>query len=370
MTPLKQGRWLRGWGRANFRPSTKLYNRYKKRGSNYRVNVNKEKFWEEANLGPTRTKRQHYVPELLLRTFTTDDKIRVFDLDYGQEYRTSIVNAAIENHFYDESISDFHLSTEDWLANNLEDKAAPIIKRLIDNPDSIVSLSIEEEFHISRFLAALRFRTPAFRNHIEKFSTIALSKIKDMANKQIYHQHDKGKADTIWKEMENKPDHWWFNEQKPQRPASITNFMLGEIPGFANSLRAAPWRIGTTPNSLQLYTSDNPVSEYLRPVRPSWETARFSSMNYFIPLSPKTLIIIEHRPYQQGNGELQTQGERRHADFSEWEISFARHVITNNAVKYLYGEGSVVSRECASSCLERIGHAQLDFAIRYLGFDP
>jgi hypothetical protein len=191
-----------------------------------------------------------------------------------------------------------------------------------------------------------------------------------MAKKQIYHQHDKEKADTIWEEIEKKPDHWWFNEQEPQRPASTANFMLGEIHGFANLLRAAPWRIGIAPDSLQLYTSDNPIAGYLRPIRPWWEGAAFASLSYFIPLSPKILLKIERRPDQKDKEKLQPQGDRRHTDFSEWEISFARHVVTSDAVRYLYGEGSVVPRECAFSCLERIGRAQLEFAEHYLGFDP
>jgi hypothetical protein len=148
------------------------------------------------------------------------------------------------------------------------------------------------------------------------------------------------------------------------------NFMLGEVQGFANLLVAAPWRIGFAPDSIQLYTSDNPVAGYLNPVRPWWETAAFASLNYFVPLSPKVLLKIERRPDQKGKGELKPRGERRHEDFSEWEISFARHVVTNDAVKYLYGEGPVVPKDCAASCLERIGRAELEFAIRYLGFDP
>jgi len=333
------------------------------------LTMDEYKFWNEPNLSPTEVKRQHYVPRLLLRAFTVDDKIRVFDLDEGKEFRTSTNNTAVESQFYDENIADFHLSTEDWLAK-LEGDAAPVINRLIDNPANLLSLSVEEEFSIARFLVALRFRTPAFRDYNEKISRTVLLQIKDMAQKQIYHQHDKGKADSIWQEIEKKPDRWWFNEREPQQPASTANFMLGEIQGFANLLRAAPWRIGFAPDSLRLYTSDNPVAGYLNPVRPWWEGAAFASLTYFIPLSPKVLLKIERRPDQKDKEKLQPRGERRYKDFSEWEISFARHVVTNDTKRYLYGEGLVVLRDCAVNCLERIGRAQMEFAIRYLGFDP
>ena len=331
--------------------------------------MNHEKFWNEPNLNTTKTKRQHYVPRLLLRAFAVNDKIRVFDLDNSKEFRKSMSNTAVENQFYNENIADFHLSTEDWLSQ-LEGNVAPIISRLIDNPDSVLSLSVDEEFYIARFIVALRFRTPAFRNYNENLSATVLRQIKDMSKKQIYHQNHKEKADVIWEEIENKPDHWWFNEQEPHQPASSSNFMLGEIQGFANLLRAAPWRIGFAPDSLHLYASDNPVAGYLRPVHPWWEGAAFASMSYFIPLSPTVLLKIDRRPDQKDKEQIQPQGDRRHLDFSEWEISFARHVVTSEAVRYLYGDSPMVSRECAFTCLEQIGRAQLEFAIRYLGFDP
>jgi len=169
-----------------------------------------DKSWNEPNLSPTKVKRQHYVPRLFLRAFSLDDKIRVVDLNDGKEYRASTANIAIESHFYNENIADIQLSTEDWLAR-LEGYATPVIDKLLNDPNSIMSLSVEEEFSIARFLVALRFRTPAFREYNDKISTSIIQQIKDMAEKQIYHQHDKKEADSIWEQIKNKPDHWWFN---------------------------------------------------------------------------------------------------------------------------------------------------------------
>ncbi|MBA7473357.1 hypothetical protein ES707_08694 [subsurface metagenome] len=331
--------------------------------------MDEQKFWNEPNLSLTKAKRQHYVPRVLLRSFVVDGRIRIFDLEKGTEYRTSVGNTAVEAQFYNESIANLCLSTEGWLAK-LEGDATPVINELLDNLDNVRSLSVDKEFYIARFLVALRFRTPAFRDYNDKLFTSILQQIKDMAKKQIYHQHNKEKADTIWEEIKSKPDHWWFNEPEPQQAAKITNFMLGEVQGFANLLRAAPWRIGMAPDSICLYTSDNPVAGYLRPVHPWWEGAAFASLTYFIPLSPRVLLKIDRRPDKKDNEKLQPQGERCYKDFSEWEVSFARHVVTNDSVRYLYGEGPVIPKDCATSCLERIGRSQLEFAIRYLGFDP
>lgn len=331
--------------------------------------MNKQKFWNEPNLSRTGVKRQHYVPQLLLHTFAVNGKIRIFDLKNGTEHRTSIANAAVETHFYDVKIEGIQVSTEDWLAQ-LEGEAAPVIERLLDDPSNILSLSIKEELHMARFITALRFRTPAFRDYNKKMTASMLQQIKGMIKKQIYHQHDKQKADAIWEEIKKKPDHWWFQEPEPQQLATTTTFMLGEVQGFANILRAAPWRIGFAPDSIRLYTSDNPVAGYLSPVRIPREGAAFSSFTYFMPLSPRVLLKIERRPDQKGNKKLQPRGERQRGDFSEWEISFARHVVTNDAMRYLFGEGPIVPKDCAASCLERIDRAKLGFAVQYLGFDP
>jgi hypothetical protein len=328
-----------------------------------------DKFWNEPNLSPTKVKRQHYVPRLFLRAFASANRVCVFDLNEGKEYRTSIAKIAVAKHFYDIDIEDIRLSTESWLAQ-LEEDAAPVINKLLSNPDNILSLSVDEEFSIARFLVALRFRTPAFRDYNDEMFTSILKKIKEMAREQVYHQHNRKEADAIWERIRDKPDHWWFNEPEPQQPAATTNFMLGEVQGFANLIRAAPWRIGFAPDSMRLYTSDNPVAGYLRPVRPWWEGAAFASFTYFVPLSPKVLLKIERRPDQKDKEKPQPQGKRYRKDFSEWEISFAQHVVTNNATRYLYGEGPIVDKGCAASCLERIGLAQLEFATQYLGFDP
>jgi hypothetical protein len=331
--------------------------------------MNHQKFWREANLRPTKTKSQHYVSQFLLRKFASNGEIHVFDLDKAEEYLRPVTVTAVQNQFYDENVAGTRLSAEDWLAQ-LESYAAPIIDRLIENPDSVTTLSVEEEFHIARFLVALRFRTPAFRYNDEKRSTKILFQIKDMAKKQIYQLNNKKKANAIWEELEKKPDYWWFKEKEPPQVASVANFMLREVQGFANILRAAPWRIGFAPDYLQLYTSDNPVSGYIPTVRPWWNLAAFGSFSYFIPFSLKVLLVIEGRPNEKGEKKLQPLGDRRHKDFSEWEVSFARHVVTGDSLRYLYGQGPVVSRKCAVRCLEKIERARLEFAIHYLDFDP
>ncbi len=174
---------------------------------------------------------------------------------------------------------------------------------------------------------------------------------------------------TMWRL--GRPTYWWLGETEPPQPPAGSIHMLQEAQGFANILRAAPWRIGYASGSRRLYTSDNPVSGYLRPVRPWWEGGAFGSLDYYLPLSPDILLKIERRPYaDESEGYLIPQGQRRNCDFSEWEVSMARHIISYEATRYLYGEGMVVPKQCAEACLSRVDRAMREFAVAYLGFDP
>ena len=325
--------------------------------------------WNEPNLAPTDVKRQHYVPEFFLKSFIVpDDNLRVVDLEDGKEFRTDRTNAAVESYFNDLDVDGEILSTEGWLSH-LGANASPILTQMIENPDKLMSLSVEEEFHIARFIAALRIRTPHFRSWMGGNLTSMADQSKEMIRKQILGNYGEEDGSALWEEQyKDQPDYMWLGESDPQQPADPSTFMLGDVQGWANLLWCSPWRIGTAPADLQLYTSDNPVAAYQRPVREWWETAAFASLIYYVPLSPGILLKIERRP--DGQDESDPHGPRRPLDFTAEEISVARHVITQEATRFLYGDGLIVPRDCATKCLKMIGEAKVRFAVRYLGYDP
>ena len=319
-------------------------------------------------MAPTGVKRQHYVPEFFLESFTgPDDLLRVVDLEEGKEFRTNPTNAAVESHFNNLETGGEVLSTEGWLSQ-LEGEASPLLKSLTENPDEITSLSVEDEFFIARFVAALRFRTPQFRSVMGDMIESISTRSREMLRAQVIAQYPEEERPFVWEQIEEQFDQRWFGKSGTLQPANLSTSMLGEVQGYANLLWCAPWRIGTVPTGLKLYTSDNPVAAYERPVRERWETAAFASLIYYVPLSPSILLKIERRPDDQDDSD--PRGGRRRQDFTTEEISVARHVVTRDSVRLLFGEGLIVPRDCATSCLDRIGKAKLRFAAHYLGFDP
>ena len=327
--------------------------------------------WNEPVLGQTQTKRQHYVPRFYLKPFVRPDgKLRVSDLQEDREYVSSLENVAVQSGFYDVDVDGHAYSTEDWLGE-LESDAAMVLRCLIDDPSAITTLNWEQENALARFMAALILRTPRKRQELDNALDGVFSQIEQNLKGQFVSQFGETQGLAKFTEWQAKPFHERYGEEEPNQPASTTNYLLGEVQGLANLLRAAPWRIGNTPEHRRLYTSDNPVSRYLHPVRPWWEVGAFSSFHYFLPLSPELLLRIERRPDAADlDKDASPWGERRKKDFSEWEISMARHIVSRDASRYLYGDGLVVSKQCAVSCLDTIEFATREFAARFLGYDP
>ena len=235
--------------------------------------------WNEPNLSPTGATRQHFVPQMFLKSFTgTDGRLRVLDLESNTEFRTSLGNAAVERGFNDVVVDGAILSTEAWLSE-LEGAASPILEDLINDPDHIISLSVEEEMGLARFIAALRLRTPGYRADNEAMMASFVTQTKDIIKSGIFHQYEEQEAQALWDDYDNQPAYKWLGRTEQPQPAETSTHMLGEVQGWANLLWGAPWRIGKVPaQSRRLYISDNPVAAYLRPVRPWWETAAFSSL--------------------------------------------------------------------------------------------
>ena len=340
-------------------------------------NQQEERRWAEPNLALTDVKRQHYVPRVYLKAFTdSDGRLAVHDLGESRAFNSSAAAVAVAKGFYDIEASGFLLSTERWLAD-VESAAAPLLTRLADDPAELLALSANDELCLARFLVALYLRVPAFREQNQRTTDGLVTFLKDMAKRHLDaggYGVEKQDAAKLWETWQSKPDHWWIGEEEPYTGAQLTADMLEETQGLANLLRAKPWRTGRVPSGMQLYTSDNPMSRWLTPIRPWWEHEAFGQLDFWIPLSPKMLLRIG-RMYsvfedEEAAIEPRPQGSRECRDFTEWEASFARHMLTLNATRFLFGDTFPVNRECAENCIRRIEQAMLATANEFSGFDP
>lgn len=322
--------------------------------------MSRDRYWKEPNLAPTDVVRQHTVARMYLAHFAIDGRVPVCDFEEDRQFDASVNDVAVRTGFYDVCVGRQKLSTESWLAT-IEGVASAIIRRLVANPDELLTLSNEDEEALSRFICAQMFRVQAFRDSDAAMRQQVLDHVKKMGRAFLERTETPDDAEEIWRAWMTKPDEWFLHEEEPYQPAGTAAFMLGEVPGYSNLLRAMPWRIGLVDAGSVVYTSDNPLSRHPLP------TVRFPGFPmwwYFLPLSPTVLLRI-------GPGLAEgSQPARVRKDFSVWETSFARHVVSENASRFLYGPGPYLPKGCATYCLRRIDKQRVRDAVSLQGYNP
>ena len=327
--------------------------------------------WNEPIFEHTQTKRQHIVPRMYLQAFArADGKIRGIDLQEEREYVASLRNAAVETGFYDVDLKGETYSAEDWLAR-LESEVSSILSTLRRDPVAITTLVEEQEDVLARYIAAQFFRTQVRRREIERMVAKFSSELNHMARPIMKHKLGEHFDPAVFDKWHSSLLEGKYDEEEKAESKLVNFDLLGEVQGFANLLRASPWRIGNVLGTLHLHTSDNPVAHYQTPVRSRREFGAFWSYDYFFPLSPDVLLKIERKPDSNDSMEpAGTWGHRRRKDFSNGEVSMARHIISLNANRFLYGKEQYVPRECVEACIRRIEQIMWDFSTQYLGYNP
>jgi hypothetical protein len=330
--------------------------------------MGRDDYPREPVVAPTDVRRQHYVSQFYLRHFADPSgRIRATDLSgSGQTFVTGTANVALEVGFYDFDVAGQTVSTEDWLAT-LEGAANLVITRLVDDPASLGAMSDADEEALARFLAAFRFRTPAFRDYLKTTQDQLVARIRSMGRSWLFNTHPRDEAEMIWEGWEQQPDEWWLSNARRGPPAESTAWMLSGVQGFANLLRSMAWRIGSVPAGRPLYTTDNPLASHMRPVRPWWETGGFTSFDYYVPLSPTVLLKLNRWVGAPAEG---ANGSRERRDFDLWEAEFAAKVLSARARRYAYGDARVVPREEAAQWLAECERRTVTWAIMVLGHDP
>ena len=315
-------------------------------------------FHEERLLDVTAVENQHYVPQFYLRGFADGNKIQGFDLAEKRPLRGPVRRIASATRYYDLDLVGYLVSIEDWLAR-LESHAAPVIAKLRSDPWAITLLSEEEEDDLARFVAAQWLRSPRFRLWQEQTRQNLNAQMAPM----VEHMAELAgtTTDALWNQLDLTADGSIPRDEQLRTQIH----MLDEVQGLANQLQAMPWRVGRVLGERRLYTSDNPVARYLPPVRPWWEMGAFPAFQYYFPLSPDVLMRIDPL-----GDEPSPRGPRSNGAISEFETSFARHLVTLDAVRFLYGAPPYVDTSCAKSCIDRISKTRLAIAMQYNNFDP
>lgn len=131
-----------------------------------------------------RTKKQHYVPQFILRNFsnknTKNNQIFVFNKKSGKTFSCSPENIAHENRFYDIEYDNKNIYYEPFFAS-IETKSAPIIRKILQS-ESISEISLEDKKTLSYFIILQASRTKhAFEdcknNFLKPILTVTYKKV-------------------------------------------------------------------------------------------------------------------------------------------------------------------------------------------------
>src|SRR5215469_18555329 len=114
--------------------------------------------------------KQHYIPQFYLRNFTTQNQkgnpvLWVYDKDGSCPREQTTINSMAEYGFYDFEDTNGNLHAVDAGLQQIEQRAAPILRRL-EEPN--VRLTYEEIAMFSGFLATMYIRVPRTLKAIEE----------------------------------------------------------------------------------------------------------------------------------------------------------------------------------------------------------
>lgn len=224
----------------------------------------------------TKTKKQHYVPQFLLRKFATKSKknpqIWALDKKTQTVRLSSIRDVAHENNFYEYSSSNGSRINLENLMAGIDGIGARIVRQIIESGKLL--LSKEDRIWFSCFIACQMSRTPMIR--------------KDMENLRQMIIHKWGP--NVRAMGDDRP----IGSLSPDDAKASSLLHLQDVPEFAKIIESKVWTISEAPKDCPFIIGDNPVT------RTNMIKRRFrgnlglnnKGIELYMPLSPKYCIHI------------------------------------------------------------------------------
>lgn len=183
-------------------------------------------------------KNQHYVPQFLLRNFSTGNKKRVYAFDKltGKHFLSSVRNLASETKFYDVEVDGDQVSVDPFLTK-MEAAVSGIVKSIVKR-ESLTYLTESDRIKLSLFAAVQQLRVKGVRQRIESIN-VGVRK--------------------VLKERGISP-----GEVAPQMTAEdAKRLSIGQIQNAkenAKHFHNKSWLLHRAPRNAPFITSDNPIT--------------------------------------------------------------------------------------------------------------
>lgn len=186
-------------------------------------------------------KVQHYVPQFVLRNFSSGSKPHVFVFDKKREvvFKTNIKNVASENGFYDFEVNGTNLTIEPSLSH-LESEISHILRKTVIE-ESLSNVTKREKEQLSVFLAVQFARA--------KQTRIRMKQLNDSLEKVIIGIGGDPK----------KVDGWSPADEEDIKTSAIMG-ILSAADDYTPYFFDKAWLLFKTSKSQPHYISDNPIT--------------------------------------------------------------------------------------------------------------
>ena len=223
----------------------------------------------------TKPKKQHYVPQFLLRNFALGKKLKaklwVLDKRNATVFQASVRDVGHENMFYAYNGEAGSVDFE-GVMEKLDSKAAAIIQDVIS--EHRLPGPGENFVWLSYYVIAQMLRTPVTRSDMDNFRDLIVQKF----GKEIVYQGD------------TRP----VADYGPEDSKISSIRLLRDVPKLAKMLQEKVWILCEAPDTAPFIIADNPVSRHNmidRRLRGNLGLKN-DGIEIYMPLSPRLSVQI------------------------------------------------------------------------------
>jgi Protein of unknown function (DUF4238) len=225
----------------------------------------------------SQAKKQHYVPQYLLRNFATgkskNPKVWVLDKSNATIRLASVRDVAHENDFYSFGDSDGICVELEHLMSKIDSIGARIIRQVVN--DGRFVLSDEDKVWLSYVVSCQMSRTPMIRKDLDNVRNAIVRK---------------------WgPDVRFEGDHRTVGEYGPESSRFNSLMMIKkDVPEFSKILQTKAWFLSEAPLNHPFIISDNPVTKYNMIPRPGRGNMGLNSkgVELYMPLSTRYSLHI------------------------------------------------------------------------------
>lgn len=257
----------------------------------------------------SKVKRQHYVPQFLLRGFADDDqKLSVFVRSKGLSFRASPKDVACQRYYNAVKLESGEIDTQtiEKELSQIEESGSAAVRALLagDKPTA------QQRKDFALFLTSQDFRSPRRRQQFadmllgiehNKFDQDTVKNMESYirAVTQASDKSDKFDVSTLSDESELKVD----EDGTISVSIEATAGALSAARHFAPLVAKMDWHLFRMPRGKSLIISDSPVQLYENPktLEKISGPAYFRQGSYIsFPLTPEACFVASHRTKSNG----------------------------------------------------------------------